>query len=109
MTLDILLYLTVFLTLGYLIYRYARYSPWRSTDAGKAFMAMKVSFFVMVTYVLVSTALEDVTGWRHIARPVVVVCIEAALLYQLATVMRLQQRNRHDAENITEEPYQPAE
>lgn len=86
---DILLYLHVAAALSYLIYRYARYSRWRSTDAGRAFMTMKLALMSLVLFGLGSTADPD-GDWRPIVRRLVVSAILGALLYQVSVIIRRQ-------------------
>jgi len=88
-TLDVILYGLVAVTLAYLIYRYARYSAWWQTDAGRAFMSMKICLFVLTIYGLCSVAIEA-DGWREVARPIVVGLIWLALVYQVTVVIGRQ-------------------
>ena len=95
---DLLLYTGVLLTLSYLIYRYARYSKWESTDAGRAFMSTKVCLLALSLYGLLSLAIPA-EEWRDIARPLVVGSILVSLLYSVRVLVRWQggfRQRRHD-------------
>lgn len=86
---DLLLYVGVTVTLGYLIYRYARYNRWEDTDAGRAFMGMKACLLALVVFVLLSKVFPD-AWWRESARLLVVGGIWAALIYQVRVMVRRQ-------------------
>lgn len=93
---DLVLYIAVALSLGYLIYRYARYSRWEDTDAGRAFMGMKVCLMALVLFGLWARAFPEST-LRDEARTVVVGGILLAILYQVKVMVRRQggfRRNR---------------
>jgi hypothetical protein len=92
----ILLYIAVAVTLGYLIYRYARYSRWEETDAGRAFMGMKVCLLSLVFFGLWAKAFPA-SDLRDEVRTVIVGGILAALIYQVKVMVRRQggfRRNR---------------
>jgi hypothetical protein len=86
---DLALYASVALTLAYLIYRYARYSRWEDTDAGRAFMGMKVCLMSLVVFGLWSRVFPD-SDFRDETRFVVVGGILAALVYQVRVLVRRQ-------------------
>lgn len=85
---TIALYGLLWTTITYLIYRYGRYSDWRSNEGGKAFMAMKIAFWVTLTFVLTAVAFPG--SWVVIGRFVALGIVEVALLYQVHTVVKLQ-------------------
>lgn len=87
--LDLILYIGVALTLGYLIYRYARYNKWEDTDAGRAFMGMKVCLLTLVGYGL-WTRLSPGSDLRDEIRFLIVGGIWAALVYQVLVLVRYQ-------------------
>lgn len=82
------LYGLLWLTITYLIYRYGRYSEWSSNEGGKAFMAMKIAFWVTLTFVLAAVAFPG--AWVTVGRFVALGLVEVALLYQVHTVVKLQ-------------------
>jgi len=82
------LYGLLWVTISYLIYRYGRYSDWSSNEGGKAFMAMKLAFWVTLTFVLAAVAFPG--SWVVIGRFVALGLVEVALLYQVHTVVKLQ-------------------
>jgi len=86
---TILLYVSVAVTLAYLIYRYGRYSEWNSTAAGQAYMAMMICLMALVIYSLLGVAFPD-PDWRAVARPIVVGAILAALVRQVVVVVHEQ-------------------
>lgn len=92
---DLVLYIGVLVTLSYLIYRYARYSRWEETDAGRAFMGMKVCLLTLVLYAFAGI-LFGYGSWRDIARVLVVGGIWAALTYQVRVLVRRQGGFRRD-------------
>lgn len=92
---DIALYLGVLVTLSYLIYRYARYSRWEDTDAGRAFMGMKVCLLALVLHVLANLVIESQLV-SDITRVLVVGGIWVALTYQVRVMVRNQGGFRRD-------------
>lgn len=86
---DLALYVALALSLGYLIYRYARYSRWEDTDAGRAFMMMKVCLLALVLYGFAALAGMD-DPWRDALRLLVVGGILVAVLYQIRVIVRNQ-------------------
>lgn len=94
--LNPLLFLLVAVTLGYLIWRVARYSRFEETDAGRAFMLMKCCLMALVLYALGGLLDPDGT-WRGPVRVLVIGGIWVALVYQVRVVVRNQggfRRNR---------------
>lgn len=92
---DLVLYLGVLVTLLYLIYRYARYSKWEATDAGRAFMGMKVCLLSLVGFVLWARAFPEAPV-RELVRALVVGSIWLALTYQVHVVVKRQGGLRRD-------------
>lgn len=86
---DLALYIAVAVSLAYLIYRYARYSRWEDTDAGRAFMGMKVCLMTLVSFGLWTRAFPNST-LRDEVRTVIVGGILLALLYQVRVLVRRQ-------------------
>lgn len=86
---DIILYAVLAVVLSLLIYRYGRFSNWRSTDAGRAFMLMKCSLFALVLYGLASVSFLEGPAQDTI-RGAVVGSIVVATVYQLVVVVRRQ-------------------
>lgn len=88
-SLALALYVAVALTLGYLIYRYARYSRWEDTDAGRAFMGMKVCLMALVLFGLWTRAFPG-SELRDEVRTTIVGGILVALIYQVKVMVRRQ-------------------
>lgn len=84
-----LMYLIGFLSLTYMIYRYARYSPWRSQPIGRAFMMMKSALWAMLFFALLRRVIPHVPGLRDIQVLLVVYAI-SAIVYQTVVVVKLQ-------------------
>jgi len=82
-------YVLIWVTLSYLIYRYGRYSAWRSTAAGKAYMFMKVAFWMLVCFGLATAAGLDGTG-QAVARFTVLAVLQIALMVQVNVIVREQ-------------------
>lgn len=99
---DIVLYAVVATILIYLIYRYHRYSVWEATNAGRAFMLMKVCLLVLVTYGLASVTIPG--DWRDGVRRVIVLSIAAALSYQTYVIVQSQGGFRRKRQKSGEEP-----
>lgn len=85
----ITLYLVGLLLSGYLIYRYARYNPWRSTPIGRAFMASKTALFAVFAFAIVATVFPEWEG-LDVFRLLLVGYSILALAYQLAIVIDFQ-------------------
>lgn len=85
----LMLYIILWLSLGYLIYRYARYSAWTDTLAGKGFMAMKAALWILTTFVLAAT-LDPDGAWRDWLRPVALGLVQAAVIGQIVIVVKEQ-------------------
>lgn len=106
---DALLFACLSLSLLYLIYRYHRYSTWWQTEAGRAFMTMKVCLFMLSTY-----RLSDVwflEGFvEDVIRAGVLSAIIGAVNYQTYVVIDSQGGFRRSSRReavIEEEPHQP--
>lgn len=94
---TITLYAVGIIALTYLIYRYGRYNPWRSTPIGRAFMASKTSLLAIFLYALAVTIWPD---WflQGPARLLLVGYALTAIFYQLQVVIKFQggfRRRRH--------------
>ena len=87
--LDLFLYVGVGVTLAYLIYRYGRYSKWEATDAGRAFMLMKVCLLALVLHVISNIVFHN-DLLRDITRVLVVGGTALAVAYQVRVVVRSQ-------------------
>jgi hypothetical protein len=89
MELTVALYVLGLVALAYMIYRYARYTPWRSTPIGRAFMLMKTALLAVFVFVLVSVVWPDWT-WRDEARVLLVGYADFAILTQTWIVLQFQ-------------------
>lgn len=89
MSLNLFLIVISQLGLTYLIYRYARYSKWRSTQIGKAFMAMKLALWSLLTFVIVARFLPDNEFWDLVAA-VLLGFMAGAIAFQIRAVLYLQ-------------------
>lgn len=87
--LDLILYIAVAVSLGYLIYRYMRYSRWEETDAGRAFLGMKVCLLALTIFGLLARAFPD-SPLRDPARTVIVGAILVVVVYQVRVMVRRQ-------------------
>lgn len=83
------MYLVGWLAVSYLIYRYARYSPWRSTRAGQSVMLVKCSLWATLSWALVAV-LFPVWEGRDIARVLLLGFVDAALIYQAYVIVDYQ-------------------
>lgn len=90
MSIAALFYVVLWVSLTYLIYRYARYSRWTETAAGKGFMLMKVAFWSVISFALVSAALPEGGVWREIVRPIVLGLVQLGVMVQIAIVVKEQ-------------------
>lgn len=86
---TIALYAVGIVALTYLIYRYGRYNPWRSTPIGRAFMASKTSLWAIFLYALAVTIWPD-EPWQGAARLILVGYALTAIFYQLQVVIKFQ-------------------
>lgn len=94
--LSLALYIGVAVSLSYLIYRYMRYSRWEETDAGRAFLGMKVCLLALTLFGLLARAFPE-SDLRDPVRTVIVGGILVAVLYQVRVMVRRQggfRRNR---------------
>lgn len=83
------MYVVGWVALTYLIYRYARYSPWRSTKAGQSVMLVKASLWATLAYALVATLFPNWEG-RAIARVLLLGFVDMALIYQAYVIVKYQ-------------------
>lgn len=83
------MYLVGWVALTYLIYRYARYSPWRSTKAGTSVMLVKCSLWATLSWALVAVLFPD-GGGRDIARVLFLGFVDIAIIYQAVTIVKYQ-------------------
>ena len=51
---------------GYFIYRYARYSKWRSSTPGRTMMYSQLSMFTLLTYALTARWLQPIDWLNYI-------------------------------------------
>lgn len=93
MSIAVALYVVGLLASGYLVYRYARYSPWRSSAIGRGFMFMKTALLAVFVFVLASVIFGDYPG-EDLFRLALIGYADFALIYQLTVVMREQGRAR---------------
>lgn len=96
MTLNLALILLGLVGLTYLIYRYARYSNWRSTVIGQAFMMMKTALWAMFTFVVVVRLFPDWSGRQGVSAALLSYVV-LAIGAQIVAVVKLQggfRRNR---------------
>lgn len=89
MTLNIGLIVLGLASLTYLIYRYGRFSPWRSTIIGKSFMMMKVALWAMFTFVVLRRFFPDWSGAELLATTLLMF-VDAAIFWQTSVVVKLQ-------------------
>lgn len=85
----LVLYISLAVSLSYLIYRYMRYSRWEETDAGRAFLGMKICLLALTLFGLMARAFPN-EDLRDAARTIIVGGILAAVLYQVRVLVRLQ-------------------
>jgi len=85
----LLMYLVGWLTVSFLIYRYSRYSPWRSTKAGQSVMLVKCSLWATLTYALVAVLFPE-WQYRNEARVLLLGFVNIALIYQAYVIVKYQ-------------------
>lgn len=83
------LYLIGFISLTYMIYRYARYSPWRSQPIGRAFMMMKSALWALLALALIGRVFPE-ADWRSEVQFVLIAYAVSAIIYQTVVVVDLQ-------------------
>ena len=88
-TFSLVLYISLALSLGYLIYRYMRYSRWEETDAGRAFLGLKVCLLCLVLFGLSARAFPN-NQLLDETRTIIVGGILVAVLYQVRVMVRRQ-------------------
>ena len=88
-TVAMVMYALAAVLLTAMVFRYTRYSDWRSTAAGRSFLYLQVMFLVILVFVFARVAWPDV-AWLEWVRPAILGGIDAALAYQLYTVVKYQ-------------------
>ena len=88
-TFALALYVGVALSLSYLIYRYMRYSRWEETDAGRAFLGMKICLLALTLFGLSARAWPN-NDLLDETRTIIVGGILVAVLYQVRVMVRRQ-------------------
>lgn len=83
------LYVIGFLSLSFMIYRYARYSPWRSQPIGRAFMMMKTALWAVLAFALLRRLVPHLPFVESIRFAMVLYAI-SAIVYQTVVVVKLQ-------------------
>lgn len=86
----LLMYVVGWVAVTYLIYRYSRYSPWRSTRAGQSVMLVKTALWAVLTFGLCSRFLADEENLKGILRVLLVGYVDIALIVQAVTIVRYQ-------------------
>lgn len=82
------LYLIGLVASGVLVFRYGRYTDWRQTEIGKAFMLVKVCLVVMFAYLLVARWLPF---WVQVPLVILIVGgIDFGLIRQGKVIVKLQ-------------------
>lgn len=87
---GLILYLVAGLILATMVFRYTRYSDWRATAAGRAFLWVKVAFLTTVLYVLARSLFPDVEWLETWGRLLVLGAVDIALGRQLYTMVKYQ-------------------
>lgn len=100
MTLNLTLILVGWLGLSYLIYRYARYSAWRSTIIGQSFMMMKAALWALFTFVLVARLFPEWPG-RPLVTAALLLFVVIAIIWQTIVVVKLQGGFRRNNERTS--------
>lgn len=90
MMITLVLVIASLVSLTYLIYRYARYSPWRSQPIGRAFMMMKAALWACLAYVVAARLIPLDWGGRRVIMVVLLLFLLSAILTQIAVIVRLQ-------------------
>lgn len=90
MTLNLAVIVTALLTLSYLIYRYARYSPWRSTRLGQAFMMMKTALWALLFFVVVIRLLPRDFPGREVIATLLLLYMAVAIFVLTTLIVKLQ-------------------
>jgi hypothetical protein len=89
MSLNLGLILIGWASLSFLIYRYARYSAWRSTIIGQAFMMMKTALWALYTFVVMARLFPHWQG-RPLVALILLGYATVAILWLTAVVVKLQ-------------------
>lgn len=85
----LLMYLVGWAAVSFLIYRYARFSPWRSTRAGQSVMLVKTALWAILTWALVARSVDS-ENLKAILRVLLVGYVNIALVFQAVTIVRYQ-------------------
>lgn len=83
------MYFLGWITVSFLIYRYARFSPWRSTKAGQSVMLVKCSLWAVLSWALIAVLFPNWEG-RDVARVLLLGFVNVALLYQVHVIVDYQ-------------------
>lgn len=87
---GLILYLVAGLILATMVFRYMRYSDWRATAAGRAFLWVKVAFLTTVLYVFARQVFPDADWLESWGRVIVLGGVDVALAWQLRTMVKYQ-------------------
>lgn len=88
-TILVALYIVGFLSLSIMIYRYARYSPWRRSPMGRAFMMMKTALWAVLAHALIVRTFHD-WAFKDELRFALTTYAVGAIVYQTIVVIRYQ-------------------
>lgn len=83
------MYIVGWVAVSFLIYRYARFSPWRSTLAGQSVMLVKSALWAVLTWALVARCVDS-ESVKSILRVLLVGYVDMALIFQALTIVRYQ-------------------
>lgn len=83
------MYTVGWIAVTYLIYRYARFSAWRSTLAGQSVMLVKSALWALLTFALVARLIPE-GSVKDILRVLLVGYVDMALIVQALTIVRYQ-------------------
>lgn len=83
------MYIVGWAAVTFLIFRYARFSPWRSTRAGQSVMLVKSALFAVLTWALVARSIDN-ESLKAILRVLLVGYVDIALVFQAVTIVRYQ-------------------
>lgn len=86
---TVTLYVLGLISLTVLLYRYMRYSNWRSTPIGRAFVLMKSALVAIFVYALAVTIWPD-ADWQNEARLLLIGYANIAIVTQTSIVVKFQ-------------------